>query len=319
MLADGTPFATEVERETFRWRKLTLETTELPAIVPFDLSVRESVVPPTSLRSGQRLIVDGVVTPGFVAGPGSELLVASGGQVQRNMRAIGASVTVNGGHIEEGMIAFDGSTIGVFGGTVESLLIEDGANATLAGGAVGNLIADCDECEIEFWGTEFLWNGSTVSNTSEFMSRDGILTVEFADGQSREFSVFSGRDHHDRFSESAEIRLNLVESLCDVVALQQISIEDFFATSDLVGGDFNKDGAVSFADFLILTDGFGEAATYEQGDYDCNGTTEFADFLGFAGNFGTASLAAVPEPRTDTLGIFALAVLALRRRSHDNS
>ena len=83
-------------------------------------------------------------------------------------------------------------------------------------------------------------------------------------------------------------------------------------------GDADLSGSVEFADFLILSNNFGQAGSWGNGDFDNNGTVEFADFLALAENFGEVSdrLAAVPEPTSKTLLVAALfCVLFIRRRS----
>lgn len=68
-------------------------------------------------------------------------------------------------------------------------------------------------------------------------------------------------------------------------------------------GDANLDGNVTFADFLALSQGFGENLGWADGDFDGSGVVEFSDFLLLAANFETAELRAtvginsVPEPQ----------------------
>ncbi len=84
-------------------------------------------------------------------------------------------------------------------------------------------------------------------------------------------------------------------------------------------GDLDGDGMVAFADFLILSNNFGQMVdSHEQGDIDCSGDVAFADFLILSNNFGQsvgAEAASVPEP--NGLGILAIgmvAIGAMRRR-----
>lgn len=84
-------------------------------------------------------------------------------------------------------------------------------------------------------------------------------------------------------------------------------------------GDFDGNGTVEFADFLILAENFGsEVDSHTLGDADCNGTVEFADFLVLAENFGKSAAgaaASVPEPASFALLIAGgLAVTGLRKR-----
>ena len=56
-------------------------------------------------------------------------------------------------------------------------------------------------------------------------------------------------------------------------------------------GDANHDGAVNFADFLIVSGNFGSGrASFEQGDFNGDGFVNFADFLILSGNFGTTAV-----------------------------
>ena len=54
-------------------------------------------------------------------------------------------------------------------------------------------------------------------------------------------------------------------------------------------GDTNLDGAINFADFLILSANFGKEvdAVWADGDFDGDGKVAFTDFLIFSVNFGT--------------------------------
>lgn len=85
------------------------------------------------------------------------------------------------------------------------------------------------------------------------------------------------------------------------------------------GGDLDGNGRVEFADFLILSAGFGnQVASHAEGDIDCNGSVEFSDFLVLSANFGTsvaAESASVPEPNTAVmLSCLLLVGSAVRRR-----
>ena len=74
-------------------------------------------------------------------------------------------------------------------------------------------------------------------------------------------------------------------------------------------GDANLDDEVNFADFLILSENFGQDGGWREGDFDGDGTVGFPDFLALSENFGgaaNASAATVPEPTATSLALFGL-------------
>lgn len=93
-----------------------------------------------------------------------------------------------------------------------------------------------------------------------------------------------------------------------------------------IEGDANLDGRVDFADFLIVSHNFGEAADdgWLDGNFSGAGVTGFADFLDLSDNYGrtgfrtaASAAASVPEP-TDVCYLFGacFASSLFRRRSH---
>ncbi len=80
-----------------------------------------------------------------------------------------------------------------------------------------------------------------------------------------------------------------------------------------LSGDANLDGRVLFADFLALSDNFGESGGWTQGDFDGDGQVEFTDFLVLSKNFGLppVGISAVPEP--SSLGTTLFGLLACTR------
>ena len=83
-------------------------------------------------------------------------------------------------------------------------------------------------------------------------------------------------------------------------------------------GDIDGSGDVAFADFLILSQNFGQAAAdHTTGDIDCSGDVAFADFLVLSQNFGqtVGGAQSVPEPSGILLlGLAGLMGGMLRRR-----
>ena len=95
-----------------------------------------------------------------------------------------------------------------------------------------------------------------------------------------------------------------------------------FEEQGFLGGDFDGDGEVVFADFLVLSENFGqEVDDYTDGDIDCDGVVDFPDFLILAANFGaTEEVASVPEPTSGWLllvGIISLRLSTRNRSSRD--
>jgi hypothetical protein len=74
---------------------------------------------------------------------------------------------------------------------------------------------------------------------------------------------------------------------------------DFWITeiADTSPGDTNLDGAVDFADFLVLSSNFGQVGGWAEGNFDLDPDVAFSDFLLLSSNFGVGTSAeSVPEP-----------------------
>jgi len=97
-------------------------------------------------------------------------------------------------------------------------------------------------------------------------------------------------------------------------------IEQWLQIRGSLNGDADLSGDVAFNDFLVLSSGFGSAASWTGGDFDGNGTVEFADFLVLSSNFGQSAAAqSVPEPTSTVMWSVTFMLLgAFRSKRHRN-
>ena len=141
---------------------------------------------------------------------------------------------------------------------------------------------------------------------------DGLLTTPnslyLADISDGGFSLSSNntgtiyRLRSTLFDRAADVNLDGRVNAFDADVFCSLSAEERLDALDEVGffvGDVDFDGQVSFADFLVLSENFGqqfEPGHYSRGDFDCNGEVAFVDFLVLSANFGSGTVASVPEP-----------------------
>ena len=96
--------------------------------------------------------------------------------------------------------------------------------------------------------------------------------------------------------------------------------QTWLSLRDVVAGDADLNGDVSFSDFVSLANHFALSGGWGEGDFDGNGMVEFGDFVSLANNFGTSAAtasqagalarnAAVPEP--SAVGLLSLALLGV--------
>ena len=99
----------------------------------------------------------------------------------------------------------------------------------------------------------------------------------------------------------------------DTLCATADTLSDVLEAAGLTQGDADGNGAVEFADFLVLSGNFGQEGDYKQGNFDLMGGVEFADFLILSGNFGAAAggVKTVPEPGAMLLwsGVLLLSLL----------
>ena len=108
-------------------------------------------------------------------------------------------------------------------------------------------------------------------------------------------------------------------------ALTAEQVAAHYDSRNYVFGDFDGNGAVEFADFLKLVDGFNKPGSYSDGDATFDGKVDLADFSVFRRAFAAAAaagepnVASVPEPSSAMLFIISAFALPLVRRTRSSS
>ena len=204
------------------------------------------------------------------------------------------------GNPGSGTINLNGGTINV--GTARGgLMMYEGAHIDIRGS--GKLVLEGEQLQVEGyidngWITAF---GGTDKLVMEF---DGDFTTLSALG-------LIGDCNFDGVLDAADL---------DCVA----TIEErdaVLASLNTLPGDLNGNGDVAFADFLVLSDNFGDPTktSYSDGNIDLMDDVAFADFLVLSANFGktpaaAGTAAAVPEPSSLALLSLGGLLAALTRR-----
>lgn len=100
------------------------------------------------------------------------------------------------------------------------------------------------------------------------------------------------------------------------ISMSQNTKVDYIAldepSSDLLEGDFNLDGQVDIADFMVLADGFNSLGSYFDGDMDFSGYVDLRDFASLRGQFPSQpAISSVPEPRDNRFWLLIFLVTFL--------
>ena len=85
----------------------------------------------------------------------------------------------------------------------------------------------------------------------------------------------------------------------------------FLELTTFVQGDTDFDRQVTFADFLDLSNSFGnpELTAWSDGNFNCSGHVDFGDFLLLSGSFGASANASVPEPNLRLWVVLTIGIL----------
>lgn len=183
VMADGTPFAySSLDGDRFLDGTLKLKRAAVTAVVPGVIDLNHDPAP-LGIRGEQTLIVpaSSSLVDNFIAGEGSSVVI-SGGQVARNLEAVGAHVNITGGSVGRWLDAFRGSTIDIAGGVVgeamdafagsvvnvsggqiaEEFRVYSGGTLNLSGGWIGDRFTAESGSAIVISGAEFRLDGQLV-------------------------------------------------------------------------------------------------------------------------------------------------------------
>jgi hypothetical protein len=250
---------------------------------------------------------------------GSQINI-SGGSVSRLRAYAGSQVNITGGtvccieakdgstiDISDGTIlgnnanrpvfAESGSNVNISGGTIDggNIFVGGGAELSVSGGTFNTTFQAAIGSQVNLTGTQFLLAGQPIpglvlNEPLTIIQRDQTLSGILADGSPFSFDLNStfvfGMDW---FSPGGMLTVTLIESTP-------------------LAGDYNTDGVVDAADYVVWRNGLG--SQYSQVDYDL----WRANFGRMAGGqahatAGLPSTASVPEPCASaliaTLVIFA--------------
>lgn len=216
VMADGTPFAySSLDGDHFLDGTLKLKCAVVTAVVPGVIDLNHDPAP-LGIRGGQTLIVpaSSSLADNFIAGEGSSVVIF-GGQVARNLEAVGAHVSIAGGSVGRWLDAFRGSTIDISGGVVgeamdafagsvvnvsggqiaEEFRVYSGGALNLSGGWIGDRFTAEIGSTVVISGAEFRLDGQLVPGLDAAGSAVPInipagsaLTGTLADGSPFAFS-----------------------------------------------------------------------------------------------------------------------------------
>ena len=150
---------------------------------------------------------------------------------------------------------------------------------------------------------------STSDTSNDRVLIDNLRLVSTVEGDVTNDAVL---DCNDIDALSAAVRLGWTDSQFDLNADGIVDNSDRTEWMSLVGtleGDFDLNGEVEFADFLLLSNNFSQPGNWCSGDATGDREVDFADFLALSTNFGTAVAAdshSVPEPRFSLLPVLVL-------------
>lgn len=174
-----------------------------------------------------------------------------------------------------------------------------------------------------------------VGNDNGFLGQPG--TINFWYGESN-FGIYTPASNANVYYDGAVLEISC--PVADILAQTGVSAEDgrfwrvaphvagtligsgahdyeadvatpaMVETTGLLAGDANRDGRVTFEDFCILQNHYGQSVTgdgWSQGDFDGNGVVNFADFAILQNHYGQVGPSG---PAADALGPESLAAVS---------
>jgi len=312
-LADGTPFALldQINFDFVTENTLTLTNAALPAVGPELLSTPGDPVP-LGIRDGQTLVVNdgGNLGDNFNMGFGSKLILR-GGQVGRNVEAVGSEVTISGGSVES-FKAFDNTIVSITGGTVGfgptvhsgSILNMSGgtlgqgldvfglSTVNISGGSIGDRFSAFGGSVINVSGGEIgnifeAENGSTINisggTVGDFFDAENGSLVNVSGGTvGEDFNAFAGSQINFFGTEFILNGIDITSSLNAnspfIIADRDVTLSGFLADGSAFSFDLISSDSFEIQDYFD-TDALLTVTLVGPGDFNGDGKVDGSDFL----------------------------------------
>ena len=267
-LADGSTFAL-VGNLNLGTPELTLTAATLPAADLNPIVINAPVVSgPSGLRAGQMLTVQ------------------PGGVLRDNFAVVGATLNVDGGIVGNIAEAFD-SVVNISAGTIGYVFRAYNSELNISGGTIGDAFNARSsvlnisggtlespfrafDSEVNITGTEFFIDGLGLDNLQPgeaftVTNRDVTLSGLLADGEPFSIDLNSATQAGmDFFDPGTTITVTLDAPAADVIL-----------------GDVNQDGVVSFMDIAAFISVLAAAIFLEEADCNLDGEVNFLDIQSF--------------------------------------
>jgi hypothetical protein len=238
-------------------------------------------------------------------GAGTLLVEGNAGQTAVLAGTLGGNGTFNHLTAKSGGTVAPGTSPGTIHVT-NSFTLAEGSTLEIE---IGGTTPDSEYDRVEVAGVASLAGGTLAVSLIELVPEEG----EYAPGAGDSFAILAADGGFDSFGDTdlPELAPGLVWQLKPggVTMFLDIAIE--------LPGDYNLDGTVNAADYVVWRNSFGDTVlrgTFADGDAD--GIVNNGDYAAWANNFGAtiqnADADAVPEPSAAMLLIIAI-LMATRR------